>query len=1078
MQSPTLPFATLIIVTYQRLTLLKECLESIDCATQPFPIETIIVVNGDDEETFQYLQNQSLKGSIFKITQANPSDARNYAIRHSRGEMLFFLDDDCCLPPDYFSVFFDFYRDNNDGDVYGGPDSDFPNATARERAIGLTLTSPLATFKTKYRHTSPHQSLPWPPDEKNFILCNLCFRASIFRNEHYHFNSILHRNEENYLLFQIRHKKMYYVKNFLVFHHRKTRLHALIKSIILSGFYRAKCFWLDRRSTPFIYTIPSLFLAYIIALPFLSFSNRFFILPWIAYWCANIYFSIRTCLLSREFKFIPAVVAYQFLINCCYGAGFWAGFFSFGSSGKSLNILPNNLPTHQPRLDKKYFDFGLVIYNVIFKTTKFILQSRHDVQIWTRNSLYFNNIVFGISDIDFTFFSDRPLPSKNLTKIFSDFSLLKKIFLVLGEINYFDSTKTDFLKRHANFYELQRDPILISKLNSYTPDTPNLTDKFVFLARMLCADIRNLFLQPQKRIKKWNIHFQQLGLERWHGTLSWDTFLACLQSSLFYLFPGYRFFEFLRIYVPLHLKGASDDDFLSKYPHLENEFILLFTPRWRGLLRKNFNYGKETEILLTLDSLGREILFKQLLWEICWLPSLEMDSLDTRETQEHLNRVLMLLRVVHPASEVALSTDLNTYFFPLAKHAPTSFLPGQSSTFCVLPWSHFFINPQGHYGLCELSTACWPSEKEENPSLQKFWQGNIMQDIRQQILKGKPSSYCTKCYADEKKGLKSFRQLKNEEFDQYHSYQDLEKHSIKSMVISLGRECDLQCLKCNSRFSSSWDKTLSNFKPNLARPSRSLNKDSPWYKNSGLRKDVPYALEHLEKLMLTGGEPFLSPDHQLFLGDCIATQRTKHVLLIYQTNGLTDPRPFVQLWEQFKGVLLLISLEGIEKQHEYLRYPSCWAKLLNNLKIIDALPSWVNVVIRFDAHILNTLYLPSLCEWLMNNSFKKIANHPTAPLIDLKILADSELLTINKYDSGLREHIYNALYSWYKQSTIPWPQLEVLMKLLRTPSQNDFSPFLTNILKILDKQRGLDFYHTFPELSDFFKSQSDESISL
>ncbi len=98
---------SIIIPTYKPKDYLWECLDSI--YRQKFPkedFEVLIVLNGCDEpyqtQIRCYIDNHTnVKWSLVQLDQGGVSNARNYAIEHSKGEFIAFIDDDDIISPTY-----------------------------------------------------------------------------------------------------------------------------------------------------------------------------------------------------------------------------------------------------------------------------------------------------------------------------------------------------------------------------------------------------------------------------------------------------------------------------------------------------------------------------------------------------------------------------------------------------------------------------------------------------------------------------------------------------------------------------------------------------------------------------------------------------------------------------------------------------------------------------------------------------------------------------------------------------------------------------------------------------------------
>jgi len=94
------PMVSVVIPTYNRKDMLKECLDSLFNQTYPKDKYEIIVVNdGSTDGTEEVLKEYAKKAPCaFKwLTQQNKGSyaARNLGIRNARGEIICFTDDDC-----------------------------------------------------------------------------------------------------------------------------------------------------------------------------------------------------------------------------------------------------------------------------------------------------------------------------------------------------------------------------------------------------------------------------------------------------------------------------------------------------------------------------------------------------------------------------------------------------------------------------------------------------------------------------------------------------------------------------------------------------------------------------------------------------------------------------------------------------------------------------------------------------------------------------------------------------------------------------------------------------------------------
>ena len=91
-----MPRVSFIIVTHNRRHCLARAVASIrnHCSAET---EIIVVDNGSQDDTRQWLQTQKDVIALQSPSNLGPGPGRNMGIRAANGEMVFFLDDDAYL---------------------------------------------------------------------------------------------------------------------------------------------------------------------------------------------------------------------------------------------------------------------------------------------------------------------------------------------------------------------------------------------------------------------------------------------------------------------------------------------------------------------------------------------------------------------------------------------------------------------------------------------------------------------------------------------------------------------------------------------------------------------------------------------------------------------------------------------------------------------------------------------------------------------------------------------------------------------------------------------------------------------
>ncbi len=315
-----------ILITWKRKELLRKCLKSLQEAGIDFKTQLILVINGRDSEAVDMLESEYPDLGYEQINRASPAEARNHALSQSSSPWIFFIDDDSWVDNDYFTKASKVMNSLSEVAAFGGPDLTPVDSNLFQSAIGKTLTSPMATASTRYRHRDSKKinSEPVECNEKKLILCNLWINSNVLKKHDLNFPSELGRNEENVLLHQLEKlgQKLYYVEDLAVYHQRSHEFSNVFRKAWLSGFYRMKSFLVEPSSIELIFFIPALFVLYLFSI-FLCICPLYLI-PVGLYLILVGFFSIRTGSISRP-KELGLIIILHIVINIGYGLGSLSG---------------------------------------------------------------------------------------------------------------------------------------------------------------------------------------------------------------------------------------------------------------------------------------------------------------------------------------------------------------------------------------------------------------------------------------------------------------------------------------------------------------------------------------------------------------------------------------------------------------------------------------------------------------------------------------------------------------------------------------------------------------------------------
>jgi MoaA/NifB/PqqE/SkfB family radical SAM enzyme len=366
--------------------------------------------------------------------------------------------------------------------------------------------------------------------------------------------------------------------------------------------------------------------------------------------------------------------------------------------------------------------------------------------------------------------------------------------------------------------------------------------------------------------------------------------------------------------------------------------------------------------------------------------------------------------------------------------------------FCTQPWTGLDVSPQGNIKpCCKFST-------DISKNFAEYDAHELLQQVKQTFLDGGKPSQCQRCWQDEAAGLPSKRMI-----DQTHVIKPgTQLDHVKMIGLTFGNICNLACVTCNSSSSSRWlqdeRKVIKQFK-HLDK----IHTHDMHYRDSNFIDDITARCKHLEYLTIGGGEPFLS-DRNLHLDLLTRIPHPEKVKIHYVTNGTVFPdNEFWKVWRKFRHIDIQLSLDAIDKQFEYLRYPANWSEVLHNIEQYQQ-QKQIQISISHTVSWLNVLRLDDFAIWCMKQQlpmpYVGPVNHPN--FLSVKSLPAEAKNYVNKCLCGGK-----------------WQGTKKILDLMFTDDQSKFFDQGIQWLRALDRIRNNNFQEVFPELISVIQSPID-----
>lgn len=166
-----------------------------------------------------------------------------------------------------------------------------------------------------------------------------------------------------------------------------------------------------------------------------------------------------------------------------------------------------------------------------------------------------------------------------------------------------------------------------------------------------------------------------------------------------------------------------------------------------------------------------------------------------------------------------------------------------------------------------------------------------------------------------------------------------------SLDIRFGNLCNQKCIMCNPTFSNLWYDEFSEYyghtsfgqsaKISVVKNPTTGKWITPpelqWFEDPRWWPKFETMMPHLKHIYITGGEPMVTPAHDIMLDKLIESGYAKDIWLEYDTNCSAINDKIAQRWFHFKKVHIRGSMDAINDQYEIIRFPGNWKKFQNNV---------------------------------------------------------------------------------------------------------------------------------------------------
>ena len=365
-----------------------------------------------------------------------------------------------------------------------------------------------------------------------------------------------------------------------------------------------------------------------------------------------------------------------------------------------------------------------------------------------------------------------------------------------------------------------------------------------------------------------------------------------------------------------------------------------------------------------------------------------------------------------------------------------------NKAFCPLPWMSLNVRNNGDIRVCCNANVSFGQGLVKKPdgsaynlgkdSIHEFRNSDLMKDIRLSMLKGEYHESCVRCKREDESGMESratwerniWSKVVNEEIAKSATADDgsinVENNPLKYMDLRFGNLCNLKCRMCGPTDSSQWyddsvklwGDTYKDSGQTVTLVKQHNGKHKPavdiysWYENPRFWEEMEKEIPTIERLYIVGGEPLLIDQHYEFLQKCVDADRSSNIVIEYNTNITNIPDRAWAIWKHFQRVQIGMSVDAVGKMNDYIRHPSKWHKIEENMRKLDNAEGEFKIWWAATIQAYNLVHLPDMMMWKLQQNFKRInVDVQHKPVISPHPLHNPKFLNIQIFPKESKEWI-------------------------------------------------------------------------
>jgi len=360
-----------------------------------------------------------------------------------------------------------------------------------------------------------------------------------------------------------------------------------------------------------------------------------------------------------------------------------------------------------------------------------------------------------------------------------------------------------------------------------------------------------------------------------------------------------------------------------------------------------------------------------------------------------------------------------------------------------MPFVGFQATHRGH------NICCIAKAPKKYKDVDEFWKGDYLRSVRDKMNAGVEIPECRACYKDEADGKVSQRQRYNKLYESFQS-EDLPT----AMDLDFSNLCNLKCVMCGPDRSSQWVKELG------------LKEGNPALQNDQIDKLCAMS-KNLKHITIQGGEPSIMPEFEYYFDYLQQNDISKNISVDCISNLTNINQKFYKMLEGFKQVNLNVSVDAYGDACNYIRFPSNFDKISDNISRITK--SNIQVNLQISLQVLSMFNFYDFLVWIHNKQQsvdRKLG-------LQITFVKQPDMLDIENAPSKLKDKFISDIIAFENQYNLKHDlgfnmSIQNIKKTLQgTPTNTDKTKELLEYIHQIDTRRNIKVTNFIPNFHNF-----------